>query len=108
MKDAYSFHATQECLENYYERCYKAYERIYARCGLTNVISVESDSGMMGGSVAHEFMYVNKCGEDTLILGENSEYKANKEVAVTRYEYPQRNLLSFKRFILQIIPQLKT
>ena len=96
MKDAYSFHASQECLENYYKRCYKAYERIYARCGLTNVISVESDSGMMGGSVAHEFMYVNECGEDTLILGKNSQYKANKEVAVTRYEYPPEESLELK------------
>ena len=92
MKDAYSFHASQDCLENYYEQCYKAYERIYARCGLTNVISVESDTGMMGGSVAHEFMYVNECGEDTLILGENSDYKANKEVALTRYEYPEEEI----------------
>ena len=96
MKDAYSFHASQECLENYYERCYKAYERIYARCGLTNVISVESDTGMMGGSVAHEFMYVNECGEDTLILGENSSYKANKEVALTRYEYLEEEALELK------------
>lgn len=92
MKDAYSFHASQECLENYYQKCFEAYERIYARCGLTNVISVESDTGMMGGSVAHEFMYVNECGEDTLVLGEDSSYKANKEVALTRYEYPTESM----------------
>ena len=92
MKDAYSFHASQECLEDYYQKCFEAYERIYARCGLTNVISVESDTGMMGGSVAHEFMYINDCGEDTLVLGEDSSYKANKEVALTRYEYPAETL----------------
>lgn len=87
MKDAYSFHNSQACLEDYYAKCYEAYERIYRRCGLTNVISVESDSGMMGGKVAHEFMYVNPCGEDTLILSDKSGYKANKEVATTRFEY---------------------
>ncbi|MCJ8344869.1 hypothetical protein MJH12_04960 [bacterium] len=66
MKDAYSFHQSEECLDSYYQEVHASYENIYARCGLTNVISVESDTGMMGGTVAHEFMYVNACGEDTL------------------------------------------
>ena len=50
MKDAYSFHTSQEDLEQYYARCHKAYERIYTRVGLPEVISVASDSGMMGGN----------------------------------------------------------
>ncbi|MCO4781474.1 MAG: proline--tRNA ligase [Candidatus Cloacimonetes bacterium] len=87
MKDAYSFHQTEDCLGEYYQEVHSSYERIYKRCGLTNVISVESDTGMMGGKVAHEFMYVNACGEDTLILGEKSGYKANKEVASTHFKY---------------------
>ena len=49
MKDAYSFHTSQQDLEQYYDRCHKAYERIYARAGVPEVISVKSDSGMMGG-----------------------------------------------------------
>ena len=53
MKDAYSFHTTQEDLETYYKRVYDAYFRIYKRIGLKNVIAVASDSGMMGGKVAH-------------------------------------------------------
>jgi len=53
MKDAYSFHTSQEDLEQYYDKCHKAYERIYARAGVPEVISVASDSGMMGGSVSH-------------------------------------------------------
>lgn len=93
MKDAYSFHSSQDCLEAYYERAYKSYERVYERCGLTNVIVVESDSGMMGGKVAHEYMYVNPCGEDTLILGEKTGYQANKEVATTRFDYPEEEML---------------
>lgn len=56
MKDAYSFHTSQEDLDDYYEKCHKAYERIFARAGVPEVISVASDSGMMGGSVSHEFM----------------------------------------------------
>ena len=56
MKDAYSFHTSQEDLEEYYAKCHKAYERIYARTGLPEVISVASDSGMMGGNISHEFM----------------------------------------------------
>ena len=51
MKDAYSFHTTQEDLEQYYDKCYEAYHRIYARAGVPEVISVQSDTGMMGGKV---------------------------------------------------------
>ena len=49
MKDAYSFHTSQEDLEQYYFKCHKAYESIFRRCGIPEVISVKSDSGMMGG-----------------------------------------------------------
>ncbi|MGN0114394.1 MAG: aminoacyl--tRNA ligase-related protein, partial [Acutalibacteraceae bacterium] len=56
MKDAYSFHTSQEDLEQYYDRCYEAYERIFKRAGAKNVVAVKSDSGMMGGSISHEFM----------------------------------------------------
>lgn len=52
MKDAYSFHTSQEDLERYYECCFKAYERIFKRAGLPDVISVASDSGMMGGKIS--------------------------------------------------------
>ena len=51
MKDAYSFHATEECLESYYEKAHKAYLNIFRRVGLNDVISIKSDSGMMGGAV---------------------------------------------------------
>ena len=49
MKDAYSFHTSQEDLEEYYEKCYEAYHRIFARAGVPEVVAVKSDSGMMGG-----------------------------------------------------------
>lgn len=81
MKDAYSFHRTQEDLENYYFRCHKAYENIFARCGVPEVISVASDSGMMGGSVSHEFMLLTPIGEDSIAICPKCGYKANMEAA---------------------------
>ncbi len=86
MKDAYSFHTTQEGLENYYYTLHDAYNRIYKRIGLKNFISVKSDTGMMGGSIAHEFMALNENGEDELVLCDKCGYSANQEVAECIYE----------------------
>lgn len=81
MKDAYSFHTSQEDLEDYYVKCHKAYENIYARVGLPEVISVASDSGMMGGNVSHEFMLLTPVGEDSIALCKECDYRANMEAA---------------------------
>lgn len=81
MKDAYSFHTSQEDLESYYERAHKAYENIYRRCGAPGVISVKSDSGMMGGSVSHEFMLLTPIGEDSIAICKHCGYTANVEAA---------------------------
>lgn len=81
MKDAYSFHTSQSDLEEYYSRCHKAYERIYARVGLPEVISIASDSGMMGGSVSHEFMLLTSIGEDSIAICTECDYRANMEAA---------------------------
>lgn len=81
MKDAYSFHTSMEDLQEYYKRCHVAYENIYRRAGAKNVISVASDSGMMGGSVSHEFMLLSEIGEDTLAICPECGYKSNMEAA---------------------------
>ena len=81
MKDGYSFHETQEDLAEYYEKVYEAYFRIFSRIGLKNFIAVKSDTGMMGGSIAHEYMLLTDVGEDTLIICSECDYKANMEVA---------------------------
>ena len=81
MKDAYSFHTSQEDLEKYYERAYEAYVRIFKRTGAKNVIAVKSDSGMMGGNISHEFMLLSDVGEDTLVICSDCGYSANMEVA---------------------------
>lgn len=81
MKDAYSFHMSQEDLEKYYDRCYDAYVRIFTRIGMKNFIAVKADSGMMGGNISHEFMLLTEIGEDTIAICDNCDYKANMEVA---------------------------
>ena len=81
MKDAYSFHTSQEDLERYYDVCYKAYERIFARAGIPEVITVASDSGMMGGSVSHEYMLLSPVGEDSIAVCSECDYRANMEAA---------------------------
>lgn len=86
MKDAYSFHTSQEDLEKYYDRCHKAYERIFARAGIPETISVKSDSGMMGGSVSHEFMLLTPIGEDSIAICPECGYRANMEAAASIIE----------------------
>lgn len=81
MKDAYSFHTSWEDLREYYEECFKAYERIFRRCGLKDVVAVKADSGMMGGSISHEFMLLSPIGEDTLAICTECDYKSNMEAA---------------------------
>ncbi|MCY4118440.1 MAG: proline--tRNA ligase [Caldilineaceae bacterium] len=80
MKDGYSFHASYASLDHYYPLVYQAYFNIFGRAGL-DVIAVESDTGMMGGTMAHEFMALTEVGEDTLLICDGCGYKANRQVA---------------------------
>ncbi len=86
MKDAYSFHTSQEDLEQYYDICYKAYNRIFQRAGVPEVIAVKSDSGMMGGNVSHEYMLLADAGEDSIVICEDCCYRANMEAAETKVD----------------------
>ncbi len=83
MKDAYSAHVTQEDLDRYYPDVYQAYFNIFRRCGL-DVMSVDSDVGMMGGTMAHEFMSLTPVGEDTLVLCDACGLSANRQIATFR------------------------
>ena len=87
MKDAYSFHTSQEDLEAYYDKCHKAYERIFARAGIPEVISIASDSGMMGGSISHEFMLLTDIGEDSIVICNECDYRANMEATENIVDY---------------------
>lgn len=81
MKDAYSFHVSSEDLDEYYHKCLQSYHRIFAKVGLPEIIAVKSDSGMMGGNVAHEFMFLSDIGEDSIAICPECGYSANVEAA---------------------------
>ncbi|TME93063.1 MAG: proline--tRNA ligase, partial [Chloroflexi bacterium] len=80
MKDAYSLDADWEGLDRSYRAQHGAYERIFRRMGL-DAISVESDAGLMGGDIAHEFQVLSESGEDRILICSNGDYKANMEMA---------------------------
>ncbi|WP_409294346.1 proline--tRNA ligase [Peribacillus sp. SCS-26] len=89
MKDAYSFHADQESLDDSYEKIFNAYSNIFRRCGL-DFRAVIADSGAMGGKDTHEFMVLSDIGEDTIAYSDTSDYAANIEMApvIADYERP--------------------
>ncbi len=97
MKDAYSFHTSQEDLEQYYYRCHEAYERIFRRVGMNNVLSIQANSGMMGGKVSHEFMAICDCGEDTVITNPDRSYRANREIAVAAWKFDKGTPLPLEK-----------
>ena len=80
MKDSYSLDADWDGLERQYRDHYQTYFNIFGRCGLPTM-AVKSDVGMMGGSAAHEFMYLTPIGEDSLVLCDSCGYAANRQVA---------------------------
>ena len=109
MKDAYSFHADQEDLEKYYFRCLEAYERIFKRLGMRTVLSIEANSGMMGGAVSHEFMAICDCGEDTVITSPDckfaetipipTEFKVSRSTVTSSSRFPFSNATSAVRIL---------
>lgn len=106
MKDAYSFHTSQEDLEEYYDRMAKAYDRIFKRAGVPEVISVKSDSGMIGGSVSHEYMLLTEAGEDSIVLCDECGYSSNMEAADTIVD--NENRLAEGTLTKMLTPDCKT
>ncbi|MBV1907892.1 MAG: proline--tRNA ligase [Kangiellaceae bacterium] len=80
MKDAYSFHTTEECLEKTYQKIFQAYTRIFERLGL-EFRAVIADSGSIGGNSSHEFHVLADSGEDAIAFSTGSDYAANVEKA---------------------------
>jgi len=87
MKDSYSCDLDTAGLDRSYQLHFEAYTRIFERLGL-EAIPVGADVGVMGGSLAHEFMVLNEWGEDTLVLCENGDYAANQQIAMVRKPEP--------------------
>src|SRR3954468_3234949 len=80
MKDGYSFHAGMPSLDRTYDDYYRAYEKIFTRCGIPYVV-VEAESGPIGGSASHEFMAQCSAGEDRIVTSDKGNYAANVEKA---------------------------
>ncbi len=88
MKDAYSFHADEDCLHREYEKMFEAYKRIFTRLGL-KFRPVEADTGSIGGSASHEFHVLAESGEDLIAHCSKCEYAANVEMADSDRDIPQ-------------------
>lgn len=97
MKDAYSFHQDQASLDDYYQQVHQAYENIFHRIGMKNVLSIESNSGMMGGKISHEFMAVADSGEDTIFVSPDNSYRANREIAVAAWKFAKAPALELEK-----------
>jgi prolyl-tRNA synthetase len=82
MKDSYSFDKDEEGLDRSYQLHFEAYKKIYSRCGIKFHV-VQSDTGMMGGSMAHEYMAPSPAGEDDVALCDGCGYAANTELALS-------------------------
>jgi prolyl-tRNA synthetase len=80
MKDAYSFHLSQESLQETYDTMHQTYQRIFTRLGL-RFRAVDADTGSIGGSASHEFHVLADSGEDTIAFSSESDYAANVEKA---------------------------
>ena len=80
MKDAYSFHTTQESLQETYDAMYAAYSKVFSRMDL-NFRAVLADTGSIGGSASHEFQVLAESGEDDIVFSTGSDYAANIEFA---------------------------
>lgn len=88
MKDSYSFDVSEEALDRNYQLHADAYHKIFERCGL-EFLMVESDPGMMGGGVSHEFMAPSPAGEDEVALCGKCGYSANVELALSAPRQPE-------------------
>ena len=80
MKDAYSFHTTQESLQETYDVMYQVYSNIFNRLGL-DFRAVQADTGSIGGSASHEFQVLASSGEDDVVFSTESDFAANIELA---------------------------
>jgi prolyl-tRNA synthetase len=97
MKDSYSLDKDWEGLDLQYRNHYQAYFNIFHRCGIP-VISVKSDVGMMGGKLAHEYMYLTPFGEDTLMLCDGCGYSVNRQIAsFKKLASPQEDPLDLEK-----------
>jgi prolyl-tRNA synthetase len=104
MKDSYSFDKDEEGLDRSYQLHLEAYRKIYTRCGIRFSV-VQSDTGMMGGSLAHEFMAPSAAGEDDVALCDSCGYAANTELALS---VPKQSVATGEGFAEIATPEKRT
>ena len=104
MLDSYSFDRDAAGLDKVYRDHYRTYFRIFSRCGLPS-IAVGADSGMMGGKISHEYMYLSPIGEDTIILCDKCGYTANRQIAKFQKEYLKEEMKAVEKVAT---PEAKT
>lgn len=97
MKDAYSFHTSEEDLKQYYDKAFDAYNRFYKRTGCKNFVSVMSDNGLFGGRYSHEFQMLVPTGEDKLITCPHCKYSANEEISTSPFIIKKETELSLSK-----------
>lgn len=85
MKDSYTFHETEESLDEMYSEIWQAYNNIFTRIGL-NFRSIIADAGAMGGRESIEFIAISNVGEDTIVYSDESDYAANIEMASSKFK----------------------
>ncbi|WP_428897970.1 prolyl-tRNA synthetase [Parelusimicrobium proximum] len=103
MKDGYSFHASEESINEYYMNIFEAYKRVFTRCGF-KFAPVEADTGAIGGNHSHEFMVLAESGEDTIASCNSCGYAANTEKA----ELAQPEFAEIKESDLKAIEKVST
>ena len=85
MKDSYTFHDTEERLDEMYSEIWQAYNNIFTRIGL-DYRSIIADAGAMGGRESIEFIAISNVGEDTIAYSDESDYAANLEMATSKFK----------------------
>lgn len=98
MKDAYSFHVSEEDRNSLYQKVLQAYHNIFQRCGL-KAIAVEAATGSIGGSSSHEFMVLSENGEDRVAICEKGEWAQNLEIAEGKSQCPAGHQVSVENAI---------
>jgi prolyl-tRNA synthetase len=101
MKDMYSFHVSEEDLDEYYKKVIEAYLNVYARCGLDAYI-IEASGGAFTDKISHEFSIKTEAGEDTMIYCPKCKFAQNLEIAEGKYDNPSSDEKEKDRELVEI------
>ncbi|MFC1647804.1 proline--tRNA ligase [Patescibacteria group bacterium] len=101
MKDMYSFHTTEEDLDEYYKKVIEAYLNVYTRCGLEAFI-IEASGGAFTDKISHEFSIKTDAGEDTMVYCPKCKFAQNLEIAEGKYDNPSSDEKEKEKELMEI------